>query len=45
MKLPNRYGYGTLFGCSGIDGENRHQNDFIGMLMPQPVSIRFVSSR
>ncbi len=41
MKLPNRYGYGTLFGCSGIDGENRHQNDFIGMLMPQPVSIRF----
>ena len=41
MKLPNRYNYGTLFGFSGLAGENSHDDDFIGMLMPQPVTVRF----
>lgn len=41
MKLPDRYNYGTLFGFSGLAGENRHVDDFIGMLMPQPVTVRF----
>ena len=41
MKLPNKYNYGTLFGFSGLDGENSHNDDFIGMTMRRPVSIRF----
>ena len=41
MRLPDRYNYGTLFGFSGLAGENEHADDFIGMLMPQPVTIRF----
>ena len=41
MDLPGKYGYGTLFGFSGLDGENCHDDDFIAMTMPQPVSLRF----
>ena len=41
MRLPNHYNYGALFACSGIDGENLHKNDFVGMLMHQPVQVRF----
>ena len=41
MNLPDHYGYGTLFGFSGIDGENSHDEDFIGMTMPGPVTVRF----
>ena len=41
MKLPNRYGYGTLFAFSGLDGVNSHKEDFVGMTMKEPVSIRF----
>ena len=41
MKLPNKYNYGTLFGFSGLEGENEHDGDLIGMTMRRPVSIRF----
>ena len=41
MRLPDHYNYGSLFAFSGIDGENLHKNDFVGMLMHQPVQIRF----
>ncbi len=41
MKLPNKYCYGTLFGFSGLDGENDHNGDFIAMTMRRPVSLRF----
>ncbi len=44
MNLPHKYNYGSLFGFSGIDGENLHKNDFVGMLMHQPVQIRFDAS-
>ena len=32
MKLNNVWGYGHLFGFSGVDGRNRYYNDFIGTL-------------
>ena len=41
MRLPNKYNYGTLFGFSGLEGKNSHNDDFIGMTMRRPVSIRF----
>lgn len=41
MVLPDKYAYGILFGCSGADGVNEHGQDFCGMLMPEPVTIRF----
>ena len=41
MKLPDSYGYGQLFAFSGIDGENSHDEDFAGMLMPGAVTVRF----
>lgn len=41
MLLPDRYNYGCLFALSGIDGINEHKNDFCGMLMPAPVTVRF----
>ena len=41
MNFPDYYGYGQLFAFSGIDGENSHDEDFAGMLMPEKISIRF----
>ena len=41
MRLPNHYNYGSLFAFSGIDAENNHIQDFAGMLMHEPVSVRF----
>lgn len=41
MKLNNIWGYGQLFGYSGIDGENRYYNDFVGTLTRQKIGIRF----
>lgn len=40
MKVSDIYGYGQLFGFSGIDGKTDAQDDFIGMLMKHPVEIR-----
>ena len=41
MKLNNIWGYGQLFGYSGLDGANRYDNDFIGTLTRRKVEIRF----
>lgn len=41
MKLNAIWGYGQLFGYSGIDGVNRYFNDFIGTLTRQKIGIRF----
>ncbi len=41
MKLNNIWGYGQLFGYSGIDGVNRHYNDFVGTLTDEEIGIRF----
>lgn len=41
MKLPNVYGYGGLFAYSGIDGINSYLFDVVGVLMKEPISIRF----
>ena len=41
MKLNNIWGYGQLFGYSGLDGQNRYYNDFIGTLTSRKIEIRF----
>ena len=41
MKLNNVWGYGQLFGYSGLDGVNRYFNDFIGTLTPKKIGVRF----
>ena len=41
MQLPNHYGYGQLFVFSGLDGATRPLDDFAGMIMEEPISIRF----
>lgn len=41
MKLNNIWGYGQLFGYSGIDGVNRYYNDFIGTLTEEKIGVRF----
>ena len=41
MQLHNHYSYGQLFSFSGLDGETHSLNDFSGMLMHEPITIRF----
>jgi glycogen debranching enzyme len=41
MKLNNIWGYGQLFGYSGVDGQNRYDNDFVGTLTNRKIEIRF----
>ncbi len=41
MKLNNIWGYGQLFGFSGIDGKTRYYNDFVGTLTSKKIEIRF----
>lgn len=41
MKLNNIWGYGQLFGFSGLDGTNRYSNDFVGTLTAEKIGIRF----
>lgn len=41
MKLNNIWGYGQLFGFSGLEGANRYYNDFIGTLTAKKIGIRF----
>ena len=41
MKLNNNWGYGQLFGFSGLDGKNRFLNDFVGTLTSRKIEIRF----
>ena len=41
MKLNNIWGYGQLFGFSGLEGVNQYQNDFIGTLTAKKIGVRF----
>lgn len=41
MKLHNTYSYGQLFCFSGLDGETSRDDDFVGMFMDEPITIRF----
>lgn len=41
MKMHNHYNYGQLFCFSGLDGETSRNDDFVGMMMEEPVTIRF----
>ncbi len=41
MKLHNIWGYGQLFGYSGLDGPNRYYNDFVGTLTREKIGVRF----
>ena len=41
MVMHDRYGYGQLFCFSGLDGETSRIDDFVGMLMDEPITIRF----
>ena len=41
MNLHNIYHYGQLFCFSGLEGETSRNDDFVGMLMDGPVTIRF----
>ena len=40
MKLNNIWGYGQLFGFSGLDGQSRFLNDFVGTLTSRKIEIR-----
>ncbi len=44
MKMHDIWGYGQLFGFSGLDGVNRHQDDFIGTLTAEKIGVRFEAS-
>ena len=41
MKLHNQYGYGQLFCYSGIDGETKRADDFVAMMLAEPITLRF----
>ena len=41
MNLHNTYGYGQLFCFSGLEGETSRNDDFVGMFMEEPVTVRF----
>ncbi len=41
MKLHNQYSYGQLFCFSGLDGETSRNDDFVGMFLNEPITIRF----
>jgi len=41
MKMHNIWGYGQLFGFSGLDGQNFCINDFVGTLTAKKIGIRF----
>ncbi len=41
MKLHNQYGYGQLFCFSGLDGETSREDDFVAMMLDEPITLRF----
>jgi len=41
MKVHNKYGYGQLFCFSGIDGETCCGDDFVAMMLAEPITLRF----
>ena len=41
MKMHNHYNYGQLFCFSGLDGETSRNDDFVAMMMDEPITLRF----
>ncbi len=41
MKLHNQYSYGQLFCFSGLDGETSREDDFVAMMLDEPITLRF----
>lgn len=41
MIIHDIYSYGQLFCFSGLEGETSRNDDFVGMLMEDPITIRF----
>ena len=41
MKMHNMYGYGQLFCFSGLDGETSRTDDFVAMMLDEPITLRF----
>ena len=41
MRLHNQYSYGQLFCFSGLDGETSRNDDFVAMMIDQPITLRF----
>ena len=41
MDLHNRYSYGQLFCFSGLEGETSRRDDFVAMMMDEPITLRF----
>lgn len=41
MKLHNKYGYGQLFCFSGLDGATSRCDDFVAMMLDEPITLRF----
>ena len=41
MELHNQYSYGQLFCFSGLDGETSREDDFVAMMLDEPITLRF----
>ena len=41
MNLHNKYSYGQLFCFSGLDGETSRNDDFVAMMLNEPITLRF----
>ena len=41
MNLHNKYSYGQLFCFSGLDGETSRDDDFVAMMLNEPITLRF----
>ena len=39
--MHNQYGYGQLFCFSGLDGETSRDDDFVAMMLAEPITLRF----
>ena len=41
MNFHNHYAYGQLFCFSGLDGETSRADDFVAMMLNEPITLRF----
>ena len=41
MNMHNKYSYGQLFCFSGLDGETSRDDDFVAMMLNEPITLRF----
>ena len=41
MNFHNHYGYGQLFCFSGLDGKTSRADDFVAMMLNEPITLRF----